>query len=266
MAGKRLVLRRDDTCAGCASPLAAGSTAQWDLVTWEIVCPACGDGAGDAPAADEVIDLRVPALLEPRDPLPLATLRASTERRRADTGSAGSVATILADAPHSSVRSGSGTTVGILADRLGDQAILLHGRRIPRSPGHIDHLAVAASGVWIIDADQLRGTVERRDVGGYFRTELRLFVGGRDRTKDIDRLVWQHGALVGVLADRTVPVHAALCPDGADWPTTATPFQLDDVWVTWPSDLAELIGRPGPLTDDDVERVARRLADELPAR
>jgi hypothetical protein len=43
-----------------------------------------------------------------------------------------------------------------LADRLlrevGDRAVLLHDRKVPRTRGNIDHIAIAASGVWVIDA------------------------------------------------------------------------------------------------------------------
>ncbi|MGP8209226.1 MAG: nuclease-related domain-containing protein, partial [Acidimicrobiales bacterium] len=66
---------------------------------------------------------------------------------------------------------------------VGDRAVLLHDRKVPRTRGNIDHLAIAASGVWVIDAKHYTGLVERRDMGGWFKTDYHLYVGGRDRTK-----------------------------------------------------------------------------------
>jgi hypothetical protein len=37
-----------------------------------------------------------------------------------------------------------------LQRRIGDRALLLHNRRIPRMSANFDHLAVAASGAWVI--------------------------------------------------------------------------------------------------------------------
>lgn len=68
----------------------------------------------------------------------------------------------------------------ILQERLGDSAVLLHDRKVPGTRGNIDHIAIAAcSGVWIIDAKRYKGKVEKRDKGGWFSSDLRLYVGGR---------------------------------------------------------------------------------------
>jgi hypothetical protein len=104
-----------------------------------------------------------------------------------------------------------------LRSRVGDRAVLLHDRKVPRTRGNIDHLAIAASGVWVIDAKTYRGRVERRDKGGWFRTDLRLYVNGRDRTRLVGGLGWQVDAVGRALSGSDVPVHAALCFIDADW-------------------------------------------------
>jgi hypothetical protein len=63
--------------------------------------------------------------------------------------------------------------------------LALHDRRIPGSRANIDHVVVAPSGVWVIDAKLYQGKVERRTSGPIWRRELSVFVGGRDRTKVI---------------------------------------------------------------------------------
>jgi hypothetical protein len=93
---------------------------------------------------------------------------------------------------------------------VGDRAVLLHDRKVPRTRGNIDHLAVAASGVWVIDAKNYTGLVQRRDKGGFFKTDYHLYVGGRDRSKIVAGLGWQIEAVRLVLGDAEVPVHAAL--------------------------------------------------------
>jgi hypothetical protein len=77
---------------------------------------------------------------------------------------------------------------------VGDSAVMLHDRRIPGSRANIDHLVVAASGIWIIDAKSYKGKVEQRDVGKWLKTDNRLYVNGHDQTK-----------LVVALPDRSMP-------------------------------------------------------------
>jgi Nuclease-related domain len=59
---------------------------------------------------------------------------------------------------------------------------VLHDRRIPGSRANIDHIVVAPCGVFVIDAKNYKGRVEKRDRGGFFSTDCRLYVGGRDKT------------------------------------------------------------------------------------
>jgi hypothetical protein len=150
-----------------------------------------------------------------------------------------------------------------LTKRVGDRAVLLHDCKVPKTRGNIDHIAIAASGVWVIDAKTYKGLVERRDKGGWFRTDFRLYVDGRDRTKLADGLGWQVEAVRNALVGSDVPVHAALCFIDAEWKLLAKPFQLRDAWVTWGQELAEMIAADGPLSEVDVMHVADRLATAL---
>lgn len=149
---------------------------------------------------------------------------------------------------------------------VGDRAVLLNDRTVPRSRGNIDHIAIAASGVWVIDAKRYKGLVERRDVGGLFKSDLRLFVGGRDQTKLADGLGWQIDAVRDALGGTPVTISAALCFIEAEWKLLARPFQQNGVWVTWAKKLAEMIAEPGALTPDDVTDVASRIAVALPPK
>lgn len=290
MATKVLVLRRDDNCSSCATSLPAGTKAQWDSATKVVTClPCLGRAAHLSPTEAGSPSTPCPPEQSAPQPdtttidigVPGASARKEYERRRAKreqkidekwgTGRLGRFVKAISDDPQSTTAWSQGAkgeerVAEILHERLGDHAVLLHDRRVPKTRGNIDHLAIASNGVWIIDAKRYKGKVERRDVGGFFRTDIRLFVGGRDRTKAVDGLGWQVDAVRAVLDDETIPVHPSLSFVGADWPIFfAKPFQLRGVWISWPGKLAELVLNEGPLSPEDIERTARQLAEKLPA-
>jgi hypothetical protein len=210
-----------------------------------------------------------------------ASARKEYERRQAKreqqieqkwgTGRIGKVAKFLSDEPQTTKAWAEGAkgeerVAKILHEHLADKAILLHDRRVPKTRGNIDHLVIAASGVWVIDAKKYTGKVERRDVGGFFKSDVRLYVGGRDRTKAVGGLGWQRNAVRSALGTDDVPIHCALSFVGAEWPLFfAKPFRLDGVWISWPFKLAELIGTDGPIDAVVIEGVARTLSTSLPA-
>jgi hypothetical protein len=90
-----------------------------------------------------------------------------------------------------------------LDNLAGRGVIMLHDRRRPGTTANIDHLAVAPTGVWVIDAKRYAGQVSKKDVGGWFSSDVRLFVGRRDCTK-----------LVTGMAKQVDAVRTAL---GAEW-------------------------------------------------
>lgn len=57
--------------------------------------------------------------------------------------------------------------------------VVLHDRRMPRSRANIDHIAIAPSGVFVIDAKRYRGKIEvRKPLFG----DAKLVIRGRDKT------------------------------------------------------------------------------------
>lgn len=285
-----MMLRRDDVCSSCATSVPAGTRAQWDAAAKAVTCLACLDQPVE-PVTPEAESDSVPAppdstALHPDTAaidigVPGASARKEFERRRAKreqrieekwgSGRLGRFVKAVSDDPQSTTAWAQGAkgeerVAEILHERLGDHAVLLHDRKVPSTRGNIDHLAIASSGVWIIDAKRYKGKVERRDVGGFLRTDIRLYVGGRDRTKTVDGLGWQVDAVRRVIDDETVPVHPSLSFVGADWPIFfAKPFRLNGVWISWPAKLAELVLGEGPLSPDGIERVTRKLVEQLPA-
>jgi hypothetical protein len=152
-----------------------------------------------------------------------------------------------------------------LTQRVGDRAVLLHDRKIPGTRANIDHLAIAASGIWIIDAKNYKGKVEQRDVGGWLKTDRRLYVNGHDRTKLVSGFARQINAVLDAIGDAGVPINSTMCFVGSEWGLLAKPFKQGGVWVTWPKKLSEMIAAPGSLTPGEVAHVAECLASGLPS-
>ena len=181
------------------------------------------------------------------------------------------VVKFLTDDPQSTKAWRSGSVgerklASYLTEHIGQRAVLLNDRRVPRTRANIDHLVIAASGVWIIEAKFRKGLIELRDVGGWFKVDHQLYVGGRRRTKLVDDMGWQLDAVRNALGTSNVPVRPALCFVDGEWRLFAKPFVLKGVLVCWPKKLVERISEPGSLDREEVLAVAGFLANELPAK
>jgi hypothetical protein len=114
-------------------------------------------------------------------------------------------------------------------DRCG--VVLLHDRRIPgRGRANIDHIAIGAGGVSVIDTKSARGRLQIKTAGGRLgaRREL-LLINGRDRTELVDALECQiavvRQALAGLRAG-DVSVRGALCFPNIDGLPVLRPLRM----------------------------------------
>ncbi len=124
---------------------------------------------------------------------------------------------------------------------------------------------VTPTGVWVVDTRNDERRVARKDVGGLLGTDVRLYVGGRDRT-DLVPAIWNQVASVRAALGpewAEVPVRPVLCFVGSDWGWFARPFEIHGVVVTWPSAVRALLARPGPCGTERMERVAAALEERL---
>ena len=152
---------------------------------------------------------------------------------------------------------------------LSGRGIVLHDRRLgPRA--NIDHLVVAPSGVWVVDAKKYHGAVQARDVGRWLRRDVRLYVGRRDRSGAIDGVQRQcqqvEAALLDDFGAYAPATRGAICLVGSEWPWLARPLRIGGVVVTWPRRLGRLVREPGPLDHGRIQRVAGALAVRFPVR
>lgn len=259
------------SCTGCGGEIAKGARAWWDATGRQIWCLSCHENRGDVSA--DVVALTFP-LLDVGEAGRSAQaefdrLHAKRENRidQAWGPFAGAVKFLTSD-PQSTTNWQKGAVgerrVAQHLERVvGDRALFLHDRRIPGSRANIDLLAVASSGVWIVDSKHWSGKVEQRNVGGWFRTDLRLYVGGRDRSKAVEGMDRQVHAVRDALGDPDVPILPALCFVEAEWSLFAKPFKFRDIWVTWARRLSEMILEGNTYDWSDVEKMAAVLAARL---
>jgi len=137
-----------------------------------------------------------------------------------------------------------------------DGVASVHDRTIPGSRAIIDHIAIGPSGVYVIDTNPHRGSVERRD--------NRLVVDERDRTDLAIAMSHRVGAVSTALRDLRIPISRALCFVGGDWPPTMLPFMLRGVWIGFPIQLYRLVSQPGVLQPRDIETAVELLEAQLP--
>jgi hypothetical protein len=145
----------------------------------------------------------------------------------------------------------------------GAPTILLHNRRMPGGRGDIDHVAVTPTGVYVIDAKDLRGKV--RIARPLFGAD-KLLVSGRNRTKLIDGLDRQV-AVVRAVSDGNghpdVPVRGVLCFTKADLPLLGT-LKMRGHFLLYRKALAKRLNADGPLGAAAVDELARTIAGALP--
>lgn len=282
---RTIKLRYPGTCTTCGVALAAGTKAVWDKSAGGAFCspcanPSAGPGASDASGAGKTGGARAKATgAQPAEDPPTSVAGASSQaefdrrhHRREQSldarwGRLAGVAKLLSDDPQSTKAwargaEGERRLAAHLTRLLGDRAVFLHDRKVGRA--NIDHLIVASSGVWVVDAKNYTGRVEYRNVGGWLGpADNRIFVGGRDRTKVAIGLGWQVTAVRQALGDLDVPIHSAVCFTSSEWGLFAKPFRHDGVLVTWASKLAETVAEAGDLGPEAIERVAARLGERL---
>lgn len=281
-----MALRRDVACAVCAQPVTAGTKAWWDSTARTVTCQSCASGTVPAPPSPEVAPTVVEptADLRPVDEPGVAGASARREcdkrhQRREDKVRAahpkiGGFLLAVTDEPQSIKAWDKGADgeqhVGRILDRLAseDKIRVLHDRRVPGSRANIDHIAIAPTGVWVIDSKNYTGRVEQRTTGSIFKPgPNKLYVNRWDRSAAIAGVLKQIvvvAASTGPLIDtHALEVTGMLCFTQADFALFARPFTIDGVAVHWPRSMIKAITADGDVTLDVMDEITGKLAVTL---
>jgi hypothetical protein len=137
-------------------------------------------------------------------------------------------------------------TAGRLAPLAEESWLVLHDVTLPGWLGGLEHLVVGPTGVWLIQYSQRQGQP----------------AGGATVPAGILRELRSHTqAIAGVLDGwAEVPVQSLLCLHGAWRGTQPT---LEDIRVTAPRRLAQVVRSGSPVAPGEVERAAGRLLEVL---
>lgn len=205
-----------------------------------------------------------------------ASARREGERRKANREKrvreknprTGGLRLALTDAPkHETVwglgGGGEEHVAKLLAKHLNAGVVVLHDRGIPGSRANIDHIAIAPSGVWVIDTKRYKGKVA---ISKPLFGKAKLIIGGRDQTKLIDGLAKQVGlveAVIAELAGDNVPVRGALCFVDSELPMLGK-LSFNGYPLLHSKALAKRINAAGALAPDGVSVLARELAVRVP--
>jgi hypothetical protein len=248
--------------------LAAGTAAWWDAGDKTARCEVCGvSGETTAPAPPE-----------PRHGVAGGSAQAMAERKRArreaDVRAAhprlGGLILAVFEEPQDIKNWDKGAegerTLGAGLDGLADAGVItLHDRRRTGTTANIDHISIAPSGVWVIDAKHYKGKVLKRDVGGWLKVDMRLFVDRRNCTKVVRAMTKQAEAIRKALGDdwAEVPVRPMLCFVDAQWSWPVKAFHLDGVVVAPPKAVRRLLLEPSRIAQAAIEQVAGTLDRRL---
>lgn len=149
------------------------------------------------------------------------------------------------------------------------EVLVLHDRQIPGRRTNIDHLAIAPSGVFVIDAKRYKGKIEVRKP---FFGDPSLFIAGRKKTKLVEGLAQQRDVVRSALAEAIpeMPVHACFCflnpagRSGASGLPLIRTLSINGFPLFYPRKLSKRLNSPGALTTESRREVAELLAAALP--
>ena len=269
-APRQLRLRYAGICTRCGKSLAKGQQALYDSSTKTVRCVVCE--AGSQMAAD-VAD---------RAGIAGGSAHKEYERRhfaRQDRVKnrlgdiLGGVVLAITDDPQTT-RAWERGSIGEqkLADALAGipNIKLLHDRRVPGTRANIDHIVVAPAGVFVVDAKYYKGKIQIRDIGGWFKTNKRLFVGSRDCSHLAENMGWQVEAVQRALTaagfQTLPPITPVVCFIDGDWPLISPPEQYKGVRLEGMRSIKKQLVGASLLEPEMISRCHHALAAAFPPK
>ncbi len=263
MARRPLKLRRADSCVRCSASLAVGTDAVWDSTARTVTCLACDGSSPPQTSGSEPIGTGQAGASAAREHERRRQNR--EDRVRAKHPRTAALRLARGSAPQHEVAFRHGQageeSVGTLLDEhtAHGPAIVLHDRRMPRGRGNVDHIAIAPTGVYVIDAKAWHGKVAAPTP---LFGRQKLLIAGRDRTSLIDGLDRQVEVVSAALGDdrSDIAVRGVLCFTRAELPLVRT-LTIRSHLLLCRKALAKRINQEGrsPRT-----RSSRSLASSMP--
>jgi hypothetical protein len=263
-----------------------GAQAHWDADARNVTCLRCLPATGvpaaakarerdEAPVEPTVVESESVAEIDRGDPGASAVREHRRRRanREARTRSrhpliGGAILALSGTPQHERAWDTGGRGEQIVGRSLDSRTakgptIILHDRRMPRSRANIDHLAIAPSGVYVIDAKAIKGNVRvARSLFG----KPKLIVAGRNRPTLVAGLDRQVDAVRHVLVELgrdEVPVSGVFCFTKADLPLLGA-GQIRGHQLRHCRATARKLNRSGPYSRDAIKQIAQALGLAFP--
>lgn len=273
-------LRRPDACGTCAAPLAVGERAGWDADTRTTHCLNCVGALQPTPPGPR--PAATTATARPSEQRAGGSAQREFEKRasrreqriRSAHPKLGGLLLALSNDPVSTRvwaqgAAGERAVAAKLDELAGEHVVALHDRAQRRADGgrsraNIDHMAITATGVWVVDAKTHHGALEVRSSGGWLSPRVEaLYIGGRDQTKLVVGLQKQVAAVAAELSSvhANIAVRGALCFVGTELPWFGN-SSIAGVPLVGRRGLAKLLRAPGDLSPQD----RRLICDFLETR
>ena len=147
--------------------------------------------------------------------------------------------------------------------------VSLHNRRVPGRRGRMEHIAVGAGGIYVVDVLHFKNaSIEVRPANGPNADTDDLVVGGRVLTPAARAVAQRVEVLRMILLSAglaDVPVTGALCFVDGLLPLSVADLQVEGMHVLRPSGLTALVAASGSISLRDCETLREFLAERLPA-
>jgi hypothetical protein len=267
------IVKFDGPCSRCGTTLHAGEPAFWDRSTHKMSCLVCPETAIADPAPSPPSNGSGQAGRSARERY--EHLQAKREEHLKDRWGSrlGGLINRFADEPQSIRAWGLGARgeelLGAALAQVPD-LVVLNDRRVNGTRGNIDHIAIAPAGVFVIDAKYYEGLIDVVNKGGWFRSDWRLTVGGRNKSNLTEKMGWQlkavNAALIDAGVDPLPPVTSVLCFVEGRWPIFRAPNTFEGVRLESERSVVRLLTAPIVLTRAEIDRIAEILAGALPAK
>jgi hypothetical protein len=265
------IVKTDGACFKCGTLLAAGTEAVWERGVRRMRCVECPPSAYPAPLPHRPESGRAGASAQREYERLLAKREAANTEKWGDR--VGGWVNRLGTVPQTTTAWAKGAHgEELLGAALGalPNVVALHDRRVAHTKGNIDHIVVGPAGVFVVDAKKLRGRIEIRNYGGWFRTDLRLTVGGRDKSSLARGFGWQMDAVATAMSNVHVvpapPITPVLCVVDGEWPLFKPLEAFEGVRLESERSIARLLTAEQILDNDNIVRVASQLAKAFPAK
>lgn len=263
-------VKYDGLCSNCGKPLRAGDAAVWDRRVRKMFCLDCIAKRG-SPSPNRVAPGT--AGRSARHEYERLQQRRETQLKDRWGQRLGGLINRFADEPQTIRAWGLGARgEELLGAELAKvpELLVLNDRRVRATRGNIDHILIAPAGVFVVDAKHYEGTIEVVDVGGLFRTDRRLKVGGRDKSELAEKMEWQVKAVIRAMADADItplpPTQPVLCFVDGNWPLFRAPKSYNGVLLESERSLVARLNESAALEPDAIDRIARCLSEALPPK